>query len=82
MVVVEQLAAELEVQLAAETPAPLVDVFGLELQVPLAIKTKVSHERPAYLLARSTLATVRGSSCRPVGPIWISVFISGQTPQS
>jgi hypothetical protein len=26
--------------------------------------------------------TESGSSLRPVGPIWISVSISGQTPQS
>jgi len=26
--------------------------------------------------------TLSGSSCCPVGPIWMSVPISGQTPQS
>jgi hypothetical protein len=48
VVVVEQLPAELEVELPTEAPTPLVDVFGLELQVPLAIESKVSHGGSAY----------------------------------
>ncbi len=32
--------------------------------------------------AARSQTTLSGSSCLPVGPIWMSVPISGQTPQS
>ena len=43
-----------------------------------------SSQRAVCTAGRRTRpqTTRSGSSCRPVGPIWISVFISGHTPQS
>ena len=41
-----------------------------------------SARRGRRIGGRSLRPPLSGSSCRPVGPIWISVPISGQTPQS
>ena len=46
----------------------------------LGIAREVSLRLASAGGARQT--TDSGSSFLPVGPIWISVFISGQTPQS
>ena len=37
---------------------------------------------PSSATTQEPQTTLSGSSRLPVGPIWMSVFISGQTPQS
>ena len=53
VVVVEQLAAELQIQLAAELGAPRRDVLRLQLQVLVVVKTDL-HLRIPRLLKNST----------------------------
>jgi hypothetical protein len=58
------------------TAAPAVPVLAAERAVATA---QTVNLRPRAATGQTTAS---GSSCRPVGPIWVSVFISGQTPQS
>ena len=52
---------------------------GVGLHVPTLVTCAAAEEGRPCGPAQTTL---RGSSCWPVGPIWMSVPISGQTPQS
>jgi len=49
---------------------------------PVAATSMHMRESDAAETSRATQTTDSGSSFLPVGPIWMSVFISGQTPQS
>ena len=55
MVVVEELAPELQIQLAPELIDPVLDMLGLELQIPLVVKACLAHKR----LPRSFLIQTR-----------------------
>ena len=54
MVVVEELAAELQVELVAELPDPLPDVGGLELQIFLIVEAGPVHRfNPSHFVMHS-----------------------------
>ena len=66
VVVVEELAAELEVELAAELPHALADVLGLQLDVLVVVESGAhgasfgAHGRDGCCFDFSSLSCVRG----------------------